>query len=173
MIDISKLSPRQLFELHSWIEDELREQKIIRTANKPTGDLAEYLFRTAFDWEPASNSQAHYDAKGKTDGLLYQIKGRRITRFNSSRQLSAIRDLEGAQHFNVLAGVLFNEDYSVKRAALIPHAVLLNLVKKRSHISFQEHTNSHVFLLVDELWNEKWKAEGVRNVTTQLKSVWH
>jgi hypothetical protein len=171
MIDISGLSPRQLFELHSKIEDELRVKKIIRTANNPTGDLAEYLFRTAFDWESAGNSQAHYDAKGKTDGSLYQIKGRRITHFNGSRQLSAIRGLEGA-HFDFLAGVLFNEDYSIFKAALIPHSVLLSLVKERSHISFQKHTNSHVFLLVDEFWNDKWNAEGVVDMKAKLLSVW-
>jgi hypothetical protein len=60
--------------------------------------------------------------------------------------------MEGVQHFNVLAGVLFNEDYSVERAALIPHTVLLSLDKERSHIAFQAHTNSHIFLLVDEIW---------------------
>ena len=168
MIDISKLSPRQLFELHSWIEDELREQKIIRTANKPTGDLAEYLFRTAFDWEPASNSQAHYDAKGKTDGLLYQIKGRRIAERNGSRQLSAIRNLE-ERHFDFLAGLLFNKDYSVYKAALIPHSVLLGLKRERKHISFQEHTNSHVFLLVEDIWEDP----RVKDVTEKLRAVWH
>jgi hypothetical protein len=47
------------------------------------------------------------DAIG-TDGLRYQIKGRPIARFRSSRQLSAIRNLTGA-HFDFLAGVLFNE----------------------------------------------------------------
>jgi hypothetical protein len=171
MIDISGLLPRELFELHLKIENELHRQKILRTANNPTGDLAEYLFCTAFDWEPAGNSQAHYDAKGKTDGLLYQINGRRITH-NRSRQLSAIRGLEGA-HFDFLAGVLFNEDYSIFKAALIPHAVLLSLVKERSHISFQKHTNSHVFLLVDEFWNEKWNAEGVVDVKAKLLSVWY
>jgi hypothetical protein len=53
-----------------------------------------------------------------------QIKGRQITRFNGSRQLSAIRNLAGA-HSDFLAGVLLSQDYSVMRGALIPHAVAL------------------------------------------------
>jgi len=41
-----------------------------------------------------------------------------------SRQLSALRDLRSAR-FDFLAGVLFAEDYSVMRAAIIPYAVAL------------------------------------------------
>jgi hypothetical protein len=74
--------------------------------------------------------------------------------------LSAIRDLDGA-HFDFLAGVLFNEDYSVMRAALIPHAIAL------ARASFVERTNSHRFLLRDDIWD----AEGVRNVTVELQAV--
>jgi hypothetical protein len=57
--------------------------------------------------------------------------------------------------------VLFNEDYSVLRAALIPHAVAV------AHASFVERTNSHRFLLRDEVWN----VHGVRDVTLQLQSL--
>jgi hypothetical protein len=167
-MDISELSARQLLKLHADIEGRLRELEIIRSANNPTGDLAEYLFCKAFpDWVREGNSQAGYDAKGTKDGLLYQIKGRRITH-NRSRQLSAIRSLERA-HFDYLAGVLFNEDYSIFKAALIPHAVLQSLNKERNHISFQKHTNSHVFLLVDDIW----KIPYVEDVTDKLQSAWY
>ena len=113
----------------------------------------------AFEWKQSDNSNANIDAVG-SDGIRYQIKGRRITRFNSSRQLSAIRDLGGA-HFDFLAGVLFNEHYGVVRAALIPHAVAL------ARAVFVERTNSHKFLLRDDVWD----AAGVRDVTAKLQSV--
>lgn len=109
--------------------------------------------------DQAGNSRANVDAVG-SDGTRYQIKGRRITRYNNSRQLSALRDLQG-EHFDFIAGVLFNEDYTVMRAALIPHAVAL----ERS--SFVERTNSHKFLLRDDVWN----AAGVRDVSAELRAV--
>jgi hypothetical protein len=158
-VNFSELSAPELLALHAKVADELRTRGITRSANSPTGDLAEYLFCKAFDWKQAGNSQANVDAIGP-DGLRYQIKGRRITRFNSSRQLSAMRNLVGA-HFDFLAGVLFNEDYSVLRAALIPHAVALE------RASFVEHTNSHRFLLRDDIWN----APGVRDVTIEVRAV--
>jgi hypothetical protein len=168
---ISTPTDRQLFALHLKLLGELHERGILSSANNPTGDLAEYLFCTAFkDWKRANKSQANFDAIGPAPTeFKYQIKGRRITSFNKSRQLSAIRGLEAAQHFDILAGVLFNEDYSVLKAALIPHGALLNLFKKRSHISFQAHTHSYVFLLVDGIW----KVEGVEDVTLRLKSAWY
>jgi hypothetical protein len=87
-------------------------------------------------------------------------KGRRPTRHNKSRQLSAIRTLHGG-HFDFLAGVLFNEDYTVQRAALIPHAVALARAK------FVERTNSHKFMLSDDIWS----AEGVKDVSKELQAV--
>jgi len=86
--------------------------------------------------------------------------------------LSAIRNLK-EEHFDSLAGLLFNRDYSVYKAVLIPHAVLMGLDKDRRHIAFQEHTRSHVFLLVEDFWDKRWKAEGVRDVTAKLQSVWY
>jgi hypothetical protein len=84
----------------------------------------------------------------------------RITRYNNSRQLSAIRNLDGS-YFNFLAGVLLNEDYTVMRAALICYAIAL----ERS--TFVKYTNSHKFMLHDDVW----AAVGVRDVTAELRAV--
>jgi hypothetical protein len=158
-MDLSGLSTVELLALHAQVADELRARGITRSSNNPTGDLAEYLFCKAFGWAQSGNSNANIDAVAP-DGTRYQIKGRRITRHNNSRQLSAIRDLPGS-HFDLLAGVLFNEDYSVMRAALIPHGVAL------ARATFVERTNSHRFLLRDDVWN----APGVRDVTIELQKV--
>jgi len=88
-VDLTGLTPPQLLVLHSEVADELRKRGITRSSNNPTGDLAEYLFCKAFGWKQASNSQANVDAIGP-DETRYRIKGRRVTRFNKSRQLSAI-----------------------------------------------------------------------------------
>ena|ERR1044071_2293242 len=93
-MDTSQLNARQLLALHAKVADELRARGITRSSNNPTGDLAEYLFCKAFEWKQAGNSNAHTDAIGP-DGTRYQIKGRRMTRHNKSRQLGAIRDLWG------------------------------------------------------------------------------
>src|SRR3984885_2227777 len=114
-MDLSRLAVPELLSLHGRTGDELRARGITRSSNSPAGDLAEYLFCKTFEWDRKDNSAAHIDAVGK-DGRRYQIKARRVTRFNKSTQLSAIRNLADGQ-FDFLAGVLFGEDYSVARAA--------------------------------------------------------
>lgn len=159
MSDIQNLTPRELLALHARIMDELRTRGITRSSNNPTGDLAEYLFCKAFGWKQSGNSNPGLDAIGPDD-TRYQIKGRRLTRDNGSRQLSAIRDLEG-RHFDVLAGVLFTKDYDIQRAALIPYAVVSN------RCAFVKHTNSHKFFLKEDVWS----APGVQDVTQCLRRV--
>ena len=148
-----------LLALHAKIMDELRARNIVRSSNNPVGDVAETLFCRAFGWKQSGNSSRSVDAIGR-GGKRYQIKGRRLSRLNASRQMSAIRNLDGAP-FDFLAGVLFAADYTILRAAIIPAAV----VAERA--SFVKHTNSHRFLLRDDVWT----ARGVRDVTEELKAV--
>lgn len=141
---VKSLSVAELLVLHAQIGEELRDRGVVRSANNPTGDLAEYLFCTAFGWRQEPNSKHGYDATGP-DGVRYQIKGRRIHRRNKSRQLSAIRDIEGG-HFDVLAAVLFDDDFNVMKAALVP----VSIVVERS--TFIARTNSNRFMLQDDVW---------------------
>ena len=157
MNSLTVSSIAELLALHAAIMEELRERKVLRSANNPTGDLAEYLFCAAFGWAQANNSAKAFDATG-LDGTRYQIKGRRIHLRNGSRQLSAIRDPDG---FDILAAVLFDDDYRIKRAALIPAAVV------RDHAKFTAHTNSHRFMLRDAIWD----AAGVVDATERLRTV--
>jgi len=128
----------------------------VRSANNATGELAECLFCRAFGWDQSGNSERGYDAVGD-GGIRYQIKGGRIHRRNKSRQLSAIRDIQGG-HFDVLAGVLFDDNFNVIKAALIPRALV---VDRSTYIG---HTNSSKFMLRDDVWN----APGVRDVTLEI-----
>lgn len=154
--DVEQLSVSDLLLLHARIGESLRDRGVVRSANNPTGDLAEYLFCKAFDWEQAPNSERGFDATGD-DGLRYQIKGRRIHRRNKSRQLSAIRNLS-SRPFDVLAGVLFDDNFTIIRASLVPFAV----VERRA--TYVAHTNSSKFMLQDDVWD----IEGVIDVTKKL-----
>ncbi|MBX7198507.1 MAG: hypothetical protein K1X51_03950 [Rhodospirillaceae bacterium] len=156
---LSSMTPSNLLNLHARIIDELRARELIRTSNNPVGDFAEYLFCKAFGWNRTGNSNAHLDAID-SDGKRYQIKARKITSHNASRQLGALRDLEHG-HFDFLAGVLFSERYEVRRAIIIPHALIGPRAK------WVAKTNSHKFFLRDEVWT--WN--GVTDVTAELQAV--
>ena len=159
-MDLSQLSTADLLVLYGQIENLLRKRDVTRTCNNPVGDLAEKLFKEAFHWELGANSKAHVDAIDPADGSRYQIKARRLTEEKKPRQLSAIRGLHEA-NFNFLAAVLFDENYRVRRAAIIPYSIVKELAKP------DKHTNSSKFFLRENVWD----IPGVRDVTNQLRSV--
>lgn len=158
MANLADLTSSDLLRLHSAVTDQLRARGVVRSANNPVGDLAEYLFCKAFGWELAPKSAKAADAI--FDGKLYQIKGRRLTKHNGSRQLGAMRGLSDGG-FDYLAAVLFNTDYSVLRAAIIPHTSALSGAK------FIEHTNSWKFILRDSVWD----SPDTQDVTEAILAV--
>lgn len=152
------LPVRRLLELHGDILDELRGRGVLRTANGPTGDYAEWLFARAFGWTLSGNSQPGYDAEG--DGKRYQIKGRRLATPKSVPQLSAIRNLD-AVPFDAVAAVLFDARYQVIRAVIVPRATVIEAAR------YRRHTNSWTLILTPALC----EAEGVMDVTVHLQQV--
>ena len=159
MVRLKNKSIPELLALHAAVMDELREHKILRSANSPVGDLAEFLFCKAFRWERAPKAAKGFDA---TDGQdkRYQIKGRRLDRHRRSKlgQLSGFRDFES---FQFLAVVLFDHDYCVDRAALIPASIVRKLAKP------VERSNSYRLRLQDNIWDEA----GVTDATERLRAV--
>jgi len=82
-------SPKQLLQLTGAVVDELVRRDINRTVNNPISDYTEWLVTRCLRLKLAKTSTQGYDATDD-DGLKYEIKGRRITPRNKSRQLSAI-----------------------------------------------------------------------------------
>ena len=81
-------------------------------------DYAEGLCKLALNLTLADKCTTGYDGTDPT-GKKIEIKARRLTKHNGSRQLSAIRGID-KQHFDYLAGVLFNADFTVLMGCLIP-----------------------------------------------------
>jgi hypothetical protein len=149
-------SDRELLALFGEVLCELRARKVVRSTNNPVADYAEGLVAKALGLELLAGSTTGCDA---TDALgkRYEIKGRRLTEHNPSTQLSVVRGLDKC-HFDFLAGVLFNEDFSIQRACLIPHAVVLRKAKYRQHV------NGWILFLRSGLWDEP----GVADITADL-----
>jgi len=157
--DIRSLSTLELFSLFVTVLEELRRREVTRSANNPVADYAEFLCEKALALRRAPKSTKGYDGIDGA-GRKYEVKARRITTRNRSRQLSALRNLNEG-HFDFLVGVLFAEDFSLLRACLVPHAQVLN------HSAFRKHTNAWIFHLRDSVWS----LPGVVDITSQLLEV--
>lgn len=158
MRDLRQEPVSELLSLNAATTKELRDRGVLRSANNLVADFAEYLFCRAFSWKQASPSEKGYDATDH-NGKRFQIKGRRIVPSNRSRQLSAIRSFD---KFDLLAVLLFCEDYRVHRAALVPKEIV------SSKSRFQKHTNSFIFAARDDVW----EISEVVDVTSQLREQW-
>ncbi len=132
-MNLKNLEIKELLSLHASVISELHDRNVVRTQNNPLGDYTEWLVSKALNLELQSNSKIGYDGISET-GVRVQIKGRRITPKNKSRQLSAIRKYE-YNHFDLLAAVLFNESFEVIEAYLIPHEVVGEYAIHRSHVN--------------------------------------
>jgi hypothetical protein len=159
ILDPDALTDRQLLVLYGQVLDTLRARKTVRSANNPVADYAEGLCAKALSLTLAPKANTGYDGTDPT-GKKIEVKARRITKENGSRQLSAIRGI-GKQHFDHLAGVLFNADFSVMKGCLIPYAVV------NEHGKHNVHANSHRFLLRDSVWS----LPGVQDITEALKKA--
>lgn len=154
MINLDELSTKELLNLDRNIINVLKERNILRTNNNPVGDFAEKLFQEARGWHLENNSNSGYDAIH--NGIRYQIKGRRSDK--KLIQLGAIRNIE-QNCFDYLAFVIFNSDYSIRKAAIMSYEAVVNN-KHRRHSS---HTNSEILRINLDDWNTLDIKEDVTN----------
>jgi hypothetical protein len=141
------------------IDAALRKLGVTRSENM-LGDLAEFWAAGALSLALAQGSNKGFDATDG-NGVRYQIKARRPTAANPSRQLGALRNLDKDDPFEFLIGVLFTPDFAVLRAASIP----LDVVRKLA--TYVPHNNSWRLMLRDHVW----AIAGVKDITAELKGA--
>lgn len=157
-MDPSLSNVRYLLSEYDRILNELRKTPVIRSKNNPLADYAEWLVCEALGCTRCAKSTKGHDAT-KGD-VRFEVKARRITEDNKSRQLSAIRGIQH-QHFDFLVGVLFKADFQVERAAQIPWSVI------EANSRHSQHQNSAIFHLRDSVWD----FDDVIDVTADIQRV--
>ena len=127
---MKKLIPAKYLKILSKISrfyEQLKREDVIRSDNTITSDLGEYVCRKLMKLRLAPNSNKGYDAIKSS--RKYQIKTRRMTRRNSSKQLGSFRDLK-KRLFDYCLIVLLNKDYDVIGIWQATHAQIVKHAKK-------------------------------------------
>ncbi len=149
----------QLMARYGALLRELRTRGVTRTDNNPVSDYAEALVARAFSLERGHGATRGYDARD-ADGIRYQVKARRLSPIYNNRQLGTIRALD-QDRFDVLVGVLFEEDFAIRRAAAIPITVVRDRARSVGYV------NGASFYLNDDVW----LVPGVKDVTADLQKA--
>ncbi len=113
---------QDLFESYNNIMDELRDLKVIRSTNNPAGDYGEYLAEHKLGLIQAPKSSKGYDLTDN-NGTKYQVKTRRLTRHNKSRQLGGFRDLD-EKLFDYCLAIILTEDFILNEMWVISHDII-------------------------------------------------
>lgn len=145
-----------LLRLFAETLEELRRRDLVRSSNNPVADYAEKIAAHALTLRLIGKSGSGHDGEDAS-GKRYQVKGRRVTAHNDSRQLSFMRNLD-AKPFDYLVGIIFNAEFRVHRACIVPFEVV------QARAGFSKHVNAHRLLLRDDVWG----VEGVRDVTAEM-----
>ena len=146
--------------LSDWaaIQAELHRRRVVRTANNPVADYAEHLVARALRLSLVPSSTAGYDALNAR-GTRYEIKARRITSKGKATMFGTIRRLR-EKRFDHLVAVVFEEDFQVAWARLIPREIVVK------HATYRPHINGWVLLLKDVK-----AAAGSTNLTNRVREA--
>ena len=155
-IDLSSTDVRSLLRLYAETIEALRGRGVIRSSNNPVCDYAEWLVSRSLGLTLVTKSQKGHDAVDSS-GLRYQIKSRRITKHNASRQLGVFRNLD-ANPFDVAIAVLFDDGFALSVAYRMTLAAI------KTHARFKQHVNGHILVLQGSILRD----EGVEDITSLL-----
>ena len=147
-MDLKNLEDKELLQLYGKLMEELRQRKLIRSSNNPVSDYAEKIVCEKLKLSLTGKSSKGYDAIDENTGTRYQIKARRLTSHNRSRQLGVIRNL-GQKLFDYLIAVIFNESFEPVEIWKIP----LDTIPK--YARYSEHQNGHILVLTGKLLEDK------------------
>lgn len=135
--NLKPMSERDLLRLYAELMEELRTRGLIRSSNNPVADYAEKVAVEYLGLRRAGKEARGYDGLDK-NGMKYQIKGRRITRHNKSRQLGVIRNIN-EKLFHFLIAVIFDESFDLIEMWKMPYRFV------NENATWSKHQNGHIF----------------------------
>jgi hypothetical protein len=148
MTDLKNSENRDLLQLYSKLMEELRERKLIRSSNNPVSDYAEKIVCERFSLSIQGKSSKGFDAIDKSSGMKYQIKARRVTSHNKSRQLGVIRNLD-QKLFDYLIAVIFDESFKPIEIWRIPQQAIPKYAR------YSQHQNGYILILAGKVLKDE------------------
>jgi hypothetical protein len=141
---LAAFSDKHLLHLYCDLMEELRNRKIVRSGNNPVSDYGEKTVAEKMNLELSEGSNKGYDALDPKTGTRYQIKSRRVTKHNQSKQLGVIRNLE-EKLFDYLVAVIFNEYLIPVELWQIPIEIISEYAK------YSKHQNGHILIMSGDI----------------------
>jgi hypothetical protein len=130
VLDLTKLSNRELLDAWTRSLDVLHERGVIRTYNNPIGDIAEELVARHYGGIRGVFAQAAWDVA--VGDQLLQVKACRRTTPSTNIGFSPIRHRDG---YTALILVVFTPHMRVEQAWRVPLRTANELAKFNAHVN--------------------------------------
>ena len=155
MSELWEIPILELLKAHGSIESELKRRGFVGKRGDVVGPYAEALARGALGLVDLGHNYKGADAEDPLNPQVrYQIKGRR-----EDSLLGAIKRIH-EREFDYLVGVVFHDDFTVLRAAMVSYDVLVGLKELRKTV------NGHQLSLT----NTTLRRDGVEDISDRLRA---
>lgn len=151
--DLSGMTARELMQTEAAINTELRARGLVRTSNKPLGDVAESIVHRARGGQLEPNSTRSHDITAP-DGTTIQVKAMGLRTAGNNAKFSPFRSLS----FTTAVFLLFDASYDLTEAWEVPAA----LIAETPHVA---HINGRMASL-------RWVRDHGADVTAEMASAW-
>lgn len=148
MSDLKRLKDEELLQLYARLMQELRQRELIRSSNNPVSDYAEKIICEKMNLSQQKKSSKGFDAIDRKSETKYQIKARRLTKHNKSRQLGVIRNLD-QKLFDYLIAVIFDKFFNVLEIWRIPRETIPRYAR------YSSHQNGHILVLTGDILEDE------------------
>lgn len=148
LLDLGSLENNELLQLYDRLMEEFRDRGLVRSSNNPVSDYAEKIVCDKMKLSLQRGSNKGYDAIDEKTATKYQIKARRLTRHNKSRQLGVVRNLD-QKLFDYLIAVLFDEKFNINEIWRIPREIIPKYAR------FSNYQNGYILILAGKVLEDK------------------
>lgn len=148
--DLSDLRVKELLQLEAGIVAELRSRDLVRTNNKPLGDIAEMVVLRARGGVLEPNSTKSHDVTD-AHGRRIQVKAMGGRAAGRSGKFSPFRSFE----FDTAVFLVFDaEQFDLMLAREVPGAEIEAVARYSSHTNGRQPTLRQIEALGDDVTNE-------------------
>ncbi|KAF2412520.1 hypothetical protein B1729_14500 [Microbacterium sp. B35-04] len=151
--DVAGLSVKQLLRLEASVVSELRRRELVRTNNKPLGDIAEYVVWLARGGVLEPNSTKSHDITTPS-GHRIQVKAMATRTAGAGARFSPFR----SAGYDTAVFLVFDAEFEIVEAVEVEASLIEQTVRFVPHVAGRQPSLSQVRTLGDDVTAEMRSA---------------
>lgn len=153
LADITRLSVRHLLRLEASVVQELRRRELVRTNNKPLGDIAEHVVWLARGGVLEPNSTKSHDIT-TASGQRIQVKAMANRAAGAGARFSPFRSAD----YDTAVFLVFGAEFDIVEAIEVEAALIEERVRFVAHVAGRQPSLTQVRALGNDVTPEMQSA---------------